>query len=164
MGKRGIENDCSCDGGLGDKDPTFPSDEQEMIDVKRLQQSFEASLTLDDSRVYKRWVDHWCPKRECWYSMNIQTGEWKWTWKKSWHWQQDEQDPTLMRKREKYCHPSCTHCPTEFMWGDWGDVVKSALDKNAEEYRKPYIPPNPTASAASSSASCGAGVPAAQAG
>ena len=164
MGKRGIENDCSCDGGLGDKDPTFTSDEQEMIDVKRLQQSFEASLTLDESRVYKRWVDHWCPKRECWYTMNIQTGEWKWTWKKSWHWQQDEQDPTLMRKREKYCHPSCTHCPTEFMWGDWGDVVKSALDKNAEEYRKPYIPPNPTASAASSSASCGAGVPAAQAG
>ena len=131
MGKRGIENDCSCDGGLGDKDPTFTSDEQEMIDI---------------------------------HYMNIQTGEWKWTWKKSWHWQQDEQDPTLMRKREKYCHPSCTHCPTEFMWGDWGDVVKSALDKNAEEYRKPYIPPNPTASAASSSASCGAGVPAAQAG
>ena len=112
-----------------------------------------ASLTLDDSRVYKRWVDQG--------EINF---EWKWTWKKSWHWQQDEQDPTLMRKREKYCHPSCTHCPTEFMWGDWGDVVKSALDKNAEEYRKPYIPPNPTASAASSSASCGAGVPAAQAG
>ena len=37
-----MENDCSCDGGLGDKDPTLPSDEEEMLEVKRLQQSFEA--------------------------------------------------------------------------------------------------------------------------
>ena len=164
MGKRAMENDCSCDGGLADKDPTLPSDEEEMLEVKRLQQSFDASLRLNDSQEYQRWVDLWCPTQKCWYVSNIQTGEWKWKWKTSWHWEQDEQDPTLMRKRQKYCHPSCTRCRTEWMWGDWGDLVKSALDQNAQEYRKPYIPPNPRASAASSSPSCGAGVPAAQAG